>query len=54
LDSSVCFIIYDGAQAGGGGGAGRLPIGIAIEELGLIWSASEAEEWLDRLVWIPL
>jgi hypothetical protein len=31
-----------------------IPISAAIEELILIWSASEAEEWIDRLVWIPL
>ena len=30
------------------------PISTAIEELVLIWSASEAEEWRGRLVWIPL
>jgi len=30
------------------------PISAAIEELVLIWSASEAEEWKGRLVWIPL
>ena len=30
------------------------PIAKAIEELALIWNASEAEEWTDRLVWIPL
>ena len=30
------------------------PIATAIEELTLIWSASEAEEWKGRLVWIPL
>ena len=29
------------------------PISTAIEELVLIWNASEAEEWVDRLVWIP-
>ncbi len=29
------------------------PIATAIEELTLIWSASEAEEWKGRLVWIP-
>jgi predicted nuclease of predicted toxin-antitoxin system len=34
----------------------REAIGIstAIDELFLIWVASEAEEWTDRLVWIPL
>jgi hypothetical protein len=31
-----------------------IPIATAIEELVLIWSASEAEEWSGRLVWIPL
>lgn len=31
-----------------------ISISTAIEELILIWSASEAEEWKDRLVWIPL
>jgi hypothetical protein len=30
------------------------PISTAIEEIMLIWSASEAEEWTGRLVWIPL
>lgn len=30
------------------------PIASAIEELVLIWSASEAEDWIGRLVWIPL
>ena len=29
-------------------------ISMAIEELILIWSASEAEGWKGRLVWIPL
>jgi predicted nuclease of predicted toxin-antitoxin system len=30
-----------------------ISISTAIEELVLIWNASEAEEWVDRLVWIP-
>jgi len=30
------------------------PIATAIEELALIWNASEAEEWKGRLAWIPL
>lgn len=30
------------------------PISAAIEELVLIWEASEAEEWIGRLAWIPL
>ena len=29
-------------------------ISTAIDELILIWSASEASEWIGRLVWIPL
>jgi hypothetical protein len=31
-----------------------IPIATAIEELVLIGSASEAEEWIGRIVWIPL
>jgi hypothetical protein len=31
-----------------------IPIATAIEELVMIWSASEPEEWIGRLVWIPL
>ena len=29
-------------------------IAAVIEETILIWSASEADEWTNRLVWIPL
>jgi hypothetical protein len=32
----------------------RLDVGTAIDELVLIWLASEASEWVDRLVWLPL
>jgi len=32
----------------------HIPLGAAIEELLLIWAASEAEEWINRLVWLPL
>lgn len=31
-----------------------LPLSRAIDELVLIWSASEAEEWRNLLVWLPL
>jgi hypothetical protein len=31
-----------------------IPISTAIDELVLIWVASKAEEWIGRLVWIPL
>jgi hypothetical protein len=31
-----------------------LDVGMAIDELLLIWLASEASEWVDRLVWLPL
>ena len=31
-----------------------VPVVVAMEELILIWGASEAEEWIDRLIWIPL
>jgi hypothetical protein len=31
-----------------------LDVGRAIEELVLIWRASEAAEWTNRLIWLPL
>jgi hypothetical protein len=31
-----------------------VPIGVVIEELLLMWGASEPKEWTNRLVWIPL
>jgi hypothetical protein len=31
-----------------------IDVGTAIEELLLIWLASEAVEWENRLVWLPL
>jgi Domain of unknown function (DUF5615) len=31
-----------------------LDVGAAIDDLLLIWLASEASEWEDRLVWLPL
>ena len=31
-----------------------LDVGAAIDELLLIWLASEASEWEDRLEWLPL
>lgn len=31
-----------------------ISIASAIEELILIWSASTPEEWVGRIVWIPL
>ena len=32
----------------------HLPIGEAIDELVLIWGASDAEEWQNRILRIPL
>lgn len=32
----------------------KASIAVAIEELILVWTASEAEEWTNRLAWIPL
>ena len=32
----------------------NISVGIAIEELMLIWAASQAEEWHNRPAWIPL
>jgi hypothetical protein len=31
-----------------------LDVGTAIDELVLVWLASEAPEWEDRLEWLPL
>ncbi len=31
-----------------------LDVGSAIDELLLIWLASEASEWEDKLAWLPL
>ena len=31
-----------------------ISIAAGIEELLLIWNASDSEDWIDRLVWIPL
>jgi hypothetical protein len=31
-----------------------LDVGTAIDELLLVWLASEASEWEDRLEWLPL
>jgi len=30
-----------------------IPVGQLARELHLVWEASEAEEWIDRLDWIP-
>jgi hypothetical protein len=32
----------------------QLGIGAAIEELLLVWSASEVEEWANRVLYLPL
>jgi hypothetical protein len=31
-----------------------VPVGAVIESILLIWIASEADEWTDRIVWLPL
>jgi Domain of unknown function (DUF5615) len=31
-----------------------LDVGTSIDELLLIWHASDASDWADRLVWLPL
>jgi hypothetical protein len=32
----------------------HLPISKAAEELILIWAATDAEEWVNRICWLPL
>jgi hypothetical protein len=31
----------------------NLPLNKVAEELNLIWEVSEAEEWIDKIGWIP-
>ena len=31
-----------------------LPVAVAVEDLLLIWSATDAEEWRDRILILPL
>jgi hypothetical protein len=30
------------------------PVGAVIESILLVWIASEADEWIDRIVWLPI
>jgi hypothetical protein len=30
------------------------PAGLVIDSILLIWVASEPDEWIDRIVWLPL
>ena len=30
------------------------PVGRVIESILLVWIASEAEEWIDRIAWLPI
>jgi hypothetical protein len=32
----------------------QLPYAVVVEELLLIWAASEAEEWINRIAYLPL
>ena len=32
----------------------RLAVGQVVEDLILIWTASQAEEWTNRIVYLPL
>jgi hypothetical protein len=32
----------------------QLPHSVVVEELLMIWTASEAEEWLNRICFIPI
>lgn len=32
----------------------HLPVSVAAEELVLVWLATEAAEWTDRICWLPL
>jgi hypothetical protein len=32
----------------------HLPIAAAIEEIVLLWYATDASEWVNRIAWVPL
>ncbi|MDP2935848.1 MAG: DUF5615 family PIN-like protein [Dehalococcoidia bacterium] len=32
----------------------HLPVAVAVEDLLLVWSATEAEEWINRISFLPL
>lgn len=32
----------------------HMPIGTAVAELVLLWTASEAADWANRIVWLPV
>jgi len=32
----------------------HLPVAVALEELLLLWSATEPSEWINQIVWLPL
>lgn len=32
----------------------RLPVSVVVEELLMIWGASEAGEWTNRITYLPL
>ena len=32
----------------------HLPLEVVVDELILVWAATEPEEWHDRLAWLPL
>ncbi len=32
----------------------HLPIGTAVDDLLLVWSAAEADEWINRICYLPL
>lgn len=32
----------------------HVPLAVAVEELLMVWDASEAEEWINRIAYLPL
>jgi hypothetical protein len=53
-------VIASGIFEGGNRSPGVLivpqgaPVGRVIESILLVWIASEAAEWVDRIVWLPI
>jgi len=48
------FVEHEGASPGVLLIKQTVPISIAIEELIMIWTASDHDEWRDRITWLPL
>lgn len=54
MPSHFARCIESGGSAGVLVAPQHLPVAVVIEELLLIWVATDADEWTARLTWLPL